>query len=319
MLTDDQWINEGYPDSPIQVDISQKFEQDDSIIRLIETRFKVDRETVINCIKDNVYDDIAALYYLLYYEKETRGKIENEVMSMGGPSPMVHGRSSSVTSPATTFIDSPISPVTISSRSSSSSASSPSQQSTAASSAGAADVAAAARPVTAAAATGAPKVPAMVRIDEDGDALPAQPAPSSSNATADASQQMADIKTRPLVSNKPRKRRVTVGGEAEMLKLGGDEDAQAAKNILKQIQGAGGAVSEVDEQQLAPEPPKSKPPGGVTSAFPSSSSAHGASVSATSAYPPAVNIPATVPDENGELDIMGGDVNGQPIRKRNVR
>lgn len=77
LLIDDPWINEGYDSSPIQADMSQPMVHDDSIVKLIEQRFKVDRETVMQSLADNAYDDIAACYYLLYYEKETRGKIES--------------------------------------------------------------------------------------------------------------------------------------------------------------------------------------------------------------------------------------------------
>jgi hypothetical protein len=58
---------------------------------LIEAKYKVDRSVIVQALKDNVYDDIAAIYYLLYYEKETRGRIEADSptsSSSGGlPSP----------------------------------------------------------------------------------------------------------------------------------------------------------------------------------------------------------------------------------------
>jgi MAP/microtubule affinity-regulating kinase len=88
MLIDDPWINEGYSDSPIDRDVSQQLSVDDGIIKLIEQRYKIDKDTIVKSLKEGVYDDISAIYYLLYYEKETRGKIEGEVHSMGPTSPV---------------------------------------------------------------------------------------------------------------------------------------------------------------------------------------------------------------------------------------
>ncbi|TPX41494.1 hypothetical protein SeMB42_g05552 [Synchytrium endobioticum] len=90
MLIDDPWINEGYTDSPIVGDISQKVEEDENIIRLIEIKYKVDRETIIHSLRENVYDDIAAIYYLLYYERATRDMVAAEVAALSSPTTVIH-------------------------------------------------------------------------------------------------------------------------------------------------------------------------------------------------------------------------------------
>ncbi|KAL2911871.1 hypothetical protein HK105_208654 [Polyrhizophydium stewartii] len=79
MLIDDPWINESYGDSPISTDLSQKVEEDESVIKIIEAKYKVDRETVVQALRDNVYNDIAAVYYLLYYEKTTRDSVAADI------------------------------------------------------------------------------------------------------------------------------------------------------------------------------------------------------------------------------------------------
>lgn len=81
LFIDDAWINESYDHSPIVKDISIKTDEDDQIIKLIEAKFHVDRETVLKSMRENIYDDISALYYLIYNEKETRGRIEADILN----------------------------------------------------------------------------------------------------------------------------------------------------------------------------------------------------------------------------------------------
>ncbi|KAK5670896.1 hypothetical protein QVD99_002667 [Batrachochytrium dendrobatidis] len=81
MLLDDPWINESYGDSPISTDLSQKVEEDESIVKIIEAKYKVSRDTVLQALRDNVYDDIAAVYYLLYHEKNARDTIAADLNS----------------------------------------------------------------------------------------------------------------------------------------------------------------------------------------------------------------------------------------------
>lgn len=82
VLVDDPWINEGYDHSPIKVDSSEKIEHDENIVKLIEQRFKVDRATIMKSLEEGAYDDIAACYYVMYFEKDTRAKIESEVKTL---------------------------------------------------------------------------------------------------------------------------------------------------------------------------------------------------------------------------------------------
>lgn len=70
ILQDDQWINDGYTDSPVSHDISETVTEDAEIIKLVETKFKIDQETVLAAVRDGGYNDIAALYYLFYYDKQ---------------------------------------------------------------------------------------------------------------------------------------------------------------------------------------------------------------------------------------------------------
>ncbi|KAI8818707.1 kinase-like domain-containing protein, partial [Fimicolochytrium jonesii] len=65
MLIDDPWINEGHPDSPISTDVSQKVEENDSIIRLMVQKFNFDRDAILQKLRENVYDEVSSIYYLL--------------------------------------------------------------------------------------------------------------------------------------------------------------------------------------------------------------------------------------------------------------
>lgn len=78
MLIDDIWINEGFTDSPISTDVSTILDVDENIIRLIEQKYKIERDAIIDGINDNTYNDLTAIYYLLYYEKSMRENIEKE-------------------------------------------------------------------------------------------------------------------------------------------------------------------------------------------------------------------------------------------------
>ena len=72
MLIDDVWINDGYTDSPISNDVSSKIVEDDVIIKVMESKYRIDRDTILKSLRENVYDDVAAIYLLLYHEKEVR-------------------------------------------------------------------------------------------------------------------------------------------------------------------------------------------------------------------------------------------------------
>jgi len=202
VLIDDPWINEGYDSSPIQADISQPMVHDDTIVKLIEQRFKVDRETVMQSLADNAYDDIAAVYYLLYFEKETRGKIESEVQSMNANGPASSLLLSSPTTAIVAELTGPDAPATSPSRT--------------------AIYTADAQTPTASTTTTAAS---MKKIGEDES--------TEDEFPSELSQSPA---LRPLKAAGPRKRRCTVGGNAEFSKLEAEEsETQANAALKKQI------------------------------------------------------------------------------------
>ncbi|ORX75494.1 Pkinase-domain-containing protein [Anaeromyces robustus] len=72
LFRDDPWINEGFTDSPIDVNTDEIIEQDDEIIDKIVEKYKLDRETLINHLNNKVYDEFSAIYYLMYYDKKSK-------------------------------------------------------------------------------------------------------------------------------------------------------------------------------------------------------------------------------------------------------
>ncbi|KAJ3146564.1 MAP/microtubule affinity-regulating kinase 3 [Irineochytrium annulatum] len=184
ILVDDAWINEGYSDSPISSDLSSKgVEEDEAILRLMESKYHVDRSLVLHALRENIYDDISATYLLLYFDKEARSHVTAEVEGK---------KQLSIATQAHTHV----------------------------SSAGESQSAAAALP---------PQIqrshPEAAKVDgEEGGA----------GAAADGDM-MPNLNLRPqTVRAKPRKRRFTVGGEADVAKLA-DEDEEAAE-LLKKLQ-----------------------------------------------------------------------------------
>ncbi|KAJ3358794.1 MAP microtubule affinity-regulating kinase 1 [Kappamyces sp. JEL0680] len=91
ILIDDPWINETYTDSPISTDSSTHFEEDESIIKLMEVKYKLEKSAIIQALRDNVYNDISAIYFLLYYDKEAKSGMEDpsvpDVTKINNPSP----------------------------------------------------------------------------------------------------------------------------------------------------------------------------------------------------------------------------------------
>ncbi|TPX69214.1 hypothetical protein CcCBS67573_g06897 [Chytriomyces confervae] len=85
-LNDDPWINDGYAESPIARDISTTVQEDEVIIKLLETKYNISAESVQKCLRENIYDDVAAMYYLLYYDKEAKSRRPSEVPQSGVPS-----------------------------------------------------------------------------------------------------------------------------------------------------------------------------------------------------------------------------------------
>ncbi|KAJ1552172.1 Serine/threonine-protein kinase par-1 [Cladochytrium tenue] len=198
MLIDDPWLNEGYSDSPISGDLSTKVEEDETIIKVLETKYRIDRDSVLHALRENLYDDVAATYYLLYFEKA--GKLHHSEPAPPPPistnSPPVASVHDEVKSAQAAFP--PVVPQ---------------------------DAAATASTVRQQAntSTGAP----LDQIDEDGPA-------SGGSGSGGPPAVMARPTSRVA---KPKKRRFTVGGEADVQKLA-DEDEEAAE-LLKKIQGNG--------------------------------------------------------------------------------
>ncbi|KAI9344407.1 putative serine/threonine-protein kinase MARK2 [Obelidium mucronatum] len=85
-LNDDPWINDGYSESPVARDISTKIQEDETIIRLLETKYNISPDAVYKCLRENIYDDVAAMYYLLYYDKEAKSRRNSENPGTGVPS-----------------------------------------------------------------------------------------------------------------------------------------------------------------------------------------------------------------------------------------
>ncbi|KAJ1557067.1 Map microtubule affinity-regulating kinase [Nowakowskiella sp. JEL0078] len=249
MLVDDPWINESYDNSPILVDVSQKVEEEENIIRLMETRFHIDRESLLKGLRENVYDDTTSIYYLLYHEKDTRSQIEAEVAML----------------PKVVVADAPMTKVKEKEAKEK-------------------------------------QLPAMGAIDED------------VVMQGEAVESVAPL-ARPALKAKPKKRRFTVGGEADVAKYA-DEDQEAAE-LLKKVQ-----------NQSSNKDDSAKPSSGTL--IPNRTEANGSTAAPQSGNmipqpptSPAPNIPvsvATISNRNSVTDppqINGEDssLNGQ--RKRN--
>lgn len=79
IVTDDVWINDGHADSPITTDLGEQIDEDDKIVALMATKYQVPKDDVLKSLRENLYNDIAATYYLLYHEKEVRTQVQAEV------------------------------------------------------------------------------------------------------------------------------------------------------------------------------------------------------------------------------------------------
>jgi MAP/microtubule affinity-regulating kinase len=68
IVMDDPWINESYEDSPISTDRSQAVEEDEAVINAMVVKYKFDKESILQALRENVYNDISAIYFLMYNE-----------------------------------------------------------------------------------------------------------------------------------------------------------------------------------------------------------------------------------------------------------
>lgn len=203
MLIDDIWINESYPDSPITNDISTTVERDPAIIDLIEQKFKMPKEQIIASLQSNVYDDTAAIYYLMYYEKEKNGgKLLNS--SLNSPTGAKTSATSD-TSPAVPPVLGDVPPALVTKTAS--------QQSAGAQSG-------ATGPQSASTTkSGIPTIEEDAVLQTNAaDALLRRPRPTA------------------VVDSKSRRRRFTVGGEADMQKYADEDDGKEAQDVLRKLQ-----------------------------------------------------------------------------------
>eukprot|EP00834_Sanchytrium_tribonematis_P001887 NODE_50_length_31184_cov_0.705099.p8 type:complete len:389 gc:universal NODE_50_length_31184_cov_0.705099:25145-26311(+) len=76
IFVDDPWINEGFDNSPIVTDTSSSIIEDEVLIKLIEQKFSIPTEQIRKSIREEVYDDISSLYYMMYHEKHKTDSIE---------------------------------------------------------------------------------------------------------------------------------------------------------------------------------------------------------------------------------------------------
>ncbi|TPX33575.1 hypothetical protein SmJEL517_g03569 [Synchytrium microbalum] len=247
MLIDDPWINESFPDSPIVGDVSQKIEEDENIIRLIEIKYKVDREAVIHSLRENVYDDIAAIYYLLYHERATRDMVAAEVAAMSSPTTLIHAPAPKAGVPA-----------------------------------------------------GSDKSD-LKAIEEDSilphEELPAARARPSPTSNANA---------KPA----PRKRRFTVGGEADVAKLADEDGTPEAVEALKKLQQTGSA-----EGKPAPATASPTTPAAPSSQRPLSSigesRVHSESAQPGVSTPPSGSVSAGAGTQASSSTLRNGEAGGR--------
>lgn len=92
ILIDDPWINESYNDSPVSTDKSEKVEEDESIIKIMEVKYKFERNAILQALRENIYNDISAIYFLFYYDKDTKSSIEqnpgaSDITKITNPNP----------------------------------------------------------------------------------------------------------------------------------------------------------------------------------------------------------------------------------------
>ncbi|KAL7750556.1 hypothetical protein RI367_003897 [Sorochytrium milnesiophthora] len=222
IIADDPWIMDGYTEPPICSDLSMKIDEDENLIKLLEQKFHLPREVILKSLRGDVYDDISALYYLMYHERDKAGDYSrvNQVLGNSTPSspispPVVNGAASS-TQPALNSVM-PLAAITLPRKPVS--AVSPSESSP----------------------SSPPEMPPgsantiqrmMATITEDGQ--------SSADGAKDAAGAPAGVRTLTRASaSAPRRRRFTVGGEAEMTeKFGDTPEGKDAAEQLKRLQTA---------------------------------------------------------------------------------
>ena len=78
LLLDDPWLNtEGV--NPLTEDLSLKVEEDERIFKIMQSKYNFSKDQVQHSLKENLYDDISAIYYLLYCEKDKIAENDEEI------------------------------------------------------------------------------------------------------------------------------------------------------------------------------------------------------------------------------------------------
>jgi MAP/microtubule affinity-regulating kinase len=72
IVIDDPWINESYDHSPISTDLSTSVTEDEAIIHYIEQKYKIEKDVILQAIRENIYNDLSAIYYMMYFEKQSK-------------------------------------------------------------------------------------------------------------------------------------------------------------------------------------------------------------------------------------------------------
>jgi len=215
MLIDDPWVNEGCPDSPIVSDLSFKVEEDENIVMLMVAKYHLEKEAILKSLRENMFDDIAAIYYLLYHEKAMRAQVQAEVNALQKPMSTAITLSTDLQLPPPAFSPRPI----------------------------AADTAQSPTPpfiTSKSASTAANNNNGLSPVDEDA-VITISPLPQSTgNDLLLKNRQAVPTTTVPAAavkSDAARRRRFTVGGEADMQKfIDEDEKIHEVATALKQIQ-----------------------------------------------------------------------------------
>ena len=74
-ILDDPWLNEGYESHPLNKQSPEDLVTEDTLVlNIMESKFSVEKDHIIKGLKNNVYDDIMAIYFLLYNEKRRNGE-----------------------------------------------------------------------------------------------------------------------------------------------------------------------------------------------------------------------------------------------------
>jgi MAP/microtubule affinity-regulating kinase len=69
-LVDDAWINEGYEATTIDSsDMSAKVEEDEELVDTVCSKFGFSKDVLLKSLREGIYDDIAAIYHIYYFER----------------------------------------------------------------------------------------------------------------------------------------------------------------------------------------------------------------------------------------------------------